>query len=90
VRVGRNKAGVARKEFPLQEQRERHRQPPVVLRKLALHSGDGVAPSRSAGNAYSGGQSHETWGHPSHRHAQGGGNMVHMDLLGRSGSLRPG
>jgi hypothetical protein len=45
VRVGRNKAGVARKEFPLQEQRERDRQPPVVLRKLALHSGDGVAPS---------------------------------------------
>ena len=78
VEVESNMAGVAHKELPSREQWERHKQPPVVLRKLSLHSNDRVAPYRSASHAHDGGQSHDALGHPSHRHAHGGGDMVHL------------
>jgi len=61
----------------------------VVLRG-AQSDGDGVGPYRSAGNASGNGQSHDALSHASHRHSHGGGGMVDMDRLGRSGSLKPG
>ena len=35
-------------------------------------------------------ESHGALGHPSHRHFHGGGDMVDLDRLGRSGSFRSG